>query len=131
MLPAAFGGALCIERRKQVLTGGKHDKTIFEEGLSGKIMPGKKAITDRVYGAKGTPSTHAKLSLPNKMDSKVLANFKARARCRHETFNGRLKFFKALSDTFHHNPDRHVLVFEAICVIVICQMDNGNEIFAV
>ena len=112
-----------------VVRTGQGNMTI--QSSKKKIMPGKKAITDRVYGAKGTPSTHAKLSLPNKMDSKVLANFKARARCRHETFNGRLKFFKALSDTFHHNTDRHVLVFEAICVIVICQMDNGNEMFAV
>jgi hypothetical protein len=69
---------------------GKHDKTIFDEALSSKIKTGKKAITDRVYGSKGNPLTHAKLSLPNAMDSKDLANFKARARCRHETFNGRL-----------------------------------------
>jgi hypothetical protein len=110
---------------------GKHDKTIFEEALSRKIKTGKKVITDRVHGAKGTPSTHAKLSLPNRMDSKGLANFKARARCRHETFNGRLKFFKALSDTFHHNPERHVHVFEAICVIVQHQMDNGGKTFDV
>jgi hypothetical protein len=110
---------------------GKHDKTIFDEALAGKIKTGKKAITDRVYGSKSNPSTHAKLSLPNEVDSKALANFKARARCRHETFNGRLKFFKALSDTFHHNPDRHVHVFEAVCVIVQYQMDNGGKLFDV
>jgi hypothetical protein len=64
------------------------------------------------------------------MDSKVLANFKARARCHHETFNGRLKFFKALLDTFHHNPsNRHVHMFKAVCVIVQYQMDNGEKSF--
>jgi hypothetical protein len=65
------------------------------------------------------------------MDSKDLANFKARARCRHETFNGRLKHFKALSVGYQHNPDRHVHVFKAICVIVQYQMDNGGKIFDV
>jgi hypothetical protein len=110
---------------------GKHDKTIFDKALTGKIKTGKKAITDRVYGLKSNPSTHAKLSLPDKVDSKALANFKARARCRHETCNGWLKFFKALSDTFHHNPDRHVHVFKAVCVIVQYQMDNGGKCFYV
>jgi hypothetical protein len=109
--------------------GGKHDRTIFAEGLQAKIRPGKLVITDRVYGSKATPDQHAKLALPNPMDSKVLANFKARARCRHETFNGRLKFFRALSDTYHHSSDNHVHVFEAVCVIVQYQMDNGGELF--
>jgi hypothetical protein len=110
---------------------GKHDKTIFDEALSRKIKTGEKAITDRVYGSKSNPSTHAKLSLPNDSDSKVLANFKARARCRHETFNGWLKFFKALSDTFHHNPNKHDQVLKAVCVIVQYQMDNGGKNFEV
>jgi hypothetical protein len=109
--------------------GGKADKTIFEEALKGKIQPGKKVITDRVYGSKATPEDHAKLALPNPMDDQVLANFKSRARCRHETFNGRLKFFHALSDTYHHSSENHVHVFEAICVIVQYQMDNGGELF--
>jgi hypothetical protein len=84
---------------------------------------------DRVYGSKATPDDHEKLTLPNPMDDEVLANFKARARCRHETFNGRLKFFRSLSVTFHHDPEKHVHVFEAVCVIEQYQMDNGGELF--
>jgi hypothetical protein len=49
---------------------------------------------------------------------------------RHETFNGRLKFYKSLSDTYRHSAANHVHVFEAICVTVQYQMDNGAEIFA-
>jgi hypothetical protein len=56
--------------------------------------------------------------------------FKARVRARHETFNGRLKAYKSLSDTFHHNPDNHKHLFEAICVTVQYVMDNGGKIFA-
>jgi hypothetical protein len=75
-----------------------HDKTIFVEmGLRERIPLGKKVITDRVYGAQAHAEDHVKLSLPNPMDDLELANFKARVRARHETFNGRLKFFKSLS----------------------------------
>jgi hypothetical protein len=109
---------------------GLHDKTIFEMGLKDKIPLGKKVISDRVYGAQAVPEDHVKLSLPNPMDDLYLANFKARVRSRHESFNGRLKFYKSLSDTYHHTPDNHVHVFEAICVTVQYQMDNGGEIFA-
>jgi hypothetical protein len=66
------------------------------------------------------------------MDSKALGNFKSRGRLRQETFNGRLKFFRSLSDTFRHGFDKHKLVFEAIVVIIQqYQMDNGSEIYAV
>jgi hypothetical protein len=82
------------------------------------------------YGAQATPENHIKLSLPNPMDDLEVANFKARVRSRHESFNGRLKFYKSLSDTYHHSPANHVHVFEAICVTVQYQMDNGAEIFA-
>jgi hypothetical protein len=40
-----------------------------------------------VYGARAEPEDYAKLSLPNPMDTQELANFKARVRARHETFN--------------------------------------------
>ena len=108
-----------------------YDKTIFvEKGLKDKIPLGKKVISVRVYGAQATPENHIKLSLPNPMDDLEVANFKARVRSHHESFNGRLKFYKSLSDTYHHTPDNHVDVFEAICVTVQYQMDNGAEIFA-
>jgi hypothetical protein len=60
-----------------------------------------------------------------------LNNFKSRAQLRQETFDGRLKFFGSLKDTFWHGYDNHKFVFEAIAVIVQYQMDNGSESFAV
>ena len=68
---------------------------------------------------------------PNTFDSKKLQNFKSRARLRQETFNGRLKYFSVLSETFRHSIAKHKLAFEAICVIVQYQMDNGSPIFDV
>ena len=107
---------------------GLHDKTIFvEKGLKDKISLGKKISSDRVYGSQN----HIKLSLPNpSMDDLEVANFKARVRSHHESFNGHLKFYKSLSDTYHHTPDNHVHEFEAISVTVQYQMDNDAKIFA-
>jgi hypothetical protein len=59
------------------------------------------------------------------MDDKVLTNFKSWARLCHETFNGHLKFFGALSATFRHGLDNHKHTSEAVCVIVQYQMDNN------
>jgi hypothetical protein len=87
------------------------------------------AIADRVYGSKKQPGDQEKLSLPNLTDDKALEDFKSWARLRQETFNGRLKFFRALSDTFCHGMDNHKHTFEAVCVIVEYQMDNGRELF--
>ena len=93
------------------------------------IPEGKKVVVDRVYGTKKTPDDHAKLSLPNLCDDKKTANFKARLRCRHESFNGRIKQWRSLYDTYHHASSTHASVFEAVCVIVQYQMENGSPLF--
>jgi hypothetical protein len=64
------------------------------------------------------------------LTANLLIDSKARVRARHETFNGRLKFFSSLNDTYHHSWANYVHVFEAVAVTVIYQMDNGAEIFA-
>ena len=109
--------------------GGKHDKTIYTEALRDKIPPGKKVICDRVYGSKEDPSDNAKLALPNLSDTKEVGNFKARLRCRHETFNGKIKFSKALQDIYHYSHKNHKFIFEAKCVMVIYRMENGSPLF--
>lgn len=109
--------------------GGEHDKVIYTKGLQEKIPQGKKIIADRVYGGKAQPDDNIKLALPNACDDKQLANFKSRVRARHESFNGRLKMFKCLSDTYRHNSDKHKYVFFAVAVMVQYQMDNGSPMF--
>ena len=86
-------------------------------------------ICDQVHGSKKDPSNHAKLALPNLSDTKEVGNFKARLRSRHEAFNGRIKFFKALQDTCHHSHENHKFVFEAMCVMAIHQMEKGSPLF--
>jgi hypothetical protein len=111
--------------------GGEHDLNMLQQGgLIDNIRKGKKVIADRGYRCASKPELQAKISLPNEYDPKELNNFKSRARLRHETFNGRLKFFNVLSDTFRHGFDNHRFVFEAVVVIVQYQMENGSPIFA-
>jgi hypothetical protein len=110
--------------------GAKHAITIFREGLKDKVKDGKKSIVDRGY-ISNKPDERRMLSQPSALDSKELNNFKSRARLRQETFNGRLKYFNALAQTFRHTIPQHRLVLEAVCVIVQYQMDNGRPIFDV
>jgi hypothetical protein len=49
----------------------------------------------------------------------------------HETFNSRLKNFHCLDDRFRHGIDKHKICFEAICVIVQYQLENGSPLFDV
>ena len=113
--------------------GGLNDKTMLEEsGVLDLIKVGKFAIVDRGY------INHAnkdKLAWPNAHHVPATNNFQSRARLRHETFNGRLKFFPCLNQTFRHGQgklfEKHKTVVEAVAVTVQYQMDNGSPLFEV
>jgi DDE superfamily endonuclease len=106
---------------------GIPDIRIFRsDGLMDMIPPGKRVIGDNGYrGERDIIST------PNSHESADLRKFKSRARARHESFNGRIKFFRCLSERFHHSIEKHGIAFEAICVIVQYQMENGSPLFDV
>lgn len=102
--------------------GNHPDKSIFRhKGLKDKIREGKRVIADGAY------SGFREVSIPNHADDKKLKNFKSRARLRHETFNARIKSFGCLQNTFRHGMKKHKIAFEAVCVIVQYQMDNGTS----
>ncbi|KAL7578758.1 hypothetical protein ACA910_015989 [Epithemia clementina (nom. ined.)] len=109
---------------------GVHDLTVFCHGLLNELADGKMAIADRGYISSKPMESH-KLATPNACDSTALARFKSRARARHETFNLRIKCFDILLETFHHSLDKHKFAFEAVCVIVQYQIDNGAALFDV
>jgi hypothetical protein len=98
-------------------------------GAHDKIPQGKKVVTDRVYGAKAEPDNHQKLALQNPCDDPLLANSKAPVRSRHESFNGQIKLFCSLADTYHHDLEKHSHAFEAVAVTVQYQMDMGSKLF--
>ena len=95
--------------------GGKHDMTIHkEDGLKNKLKPHKRATVDRGH----SDTKERNLSRCSGLDSKELDNFKARASLCHETFNGRLKNFAILRETFRHEKPKHKIAFEAVCAMI-------------
>ena len=105
--------------------GEMNDYEIFKAGLDLVIDPRKKIIGDSGY--KGTESRN-KVCIPSSTDSKELANFKARARLRHEGVNGKIKKFKCVQDeAFRHTVEKQALAFTAVVVIVQYQIENGDN----
>ena len=122
----------CVMISRQ-FKGATHDieMTRVEGGLKTKMnaTPGKLAIADRGYVTDKIDERF--YSTPNGLDPPELQNFKSRGRLRHETFNGRLKKYGSLEQTFKHGIKKHQYALEAICVTVQYQMDNGSALYAV
>jgi hypothetical protein len=112
---------------------GMHDLTVFRQGLKDVMRGwrGKMLIGDKAYKpGDAFPDEFGMFAPPSRLDSVLYARWKSRARCRHETFNGRLKNFQILSETFRGTDLRkHMAAFEAVAVIVQYQMDNGSPVF--
>ncbi|CAJ1937341.1 unnamed protein product [Cylindrotheca closterium] len=111
--------------------GAMGDREIFAEdgGLREKVPEGKVVVCDRVYTDKKTAGNNAKLALPSLADPGPLFEFKSKLRARQESLNGRLKDFRILDATYHHDPKNHVFVLEAVAVLVQYAMDHGHPIF--
>ena len=117
--------------------GGTRDVDIFVQagGLASRIPAGKLVLVDQGYNQ----APKDKISRKDKhIDPEDLYDFKNRALARHEKFNGRIKEYKVLSERFRHRGargvgimDTHKSVFEAVCVIVQYEMDNGHPLFSV
>ena len=111
---------------------GQNDMGIFkkENGLLSRIPPGKKVIADEGYV--GEPDC---VATRNTFDCALLKQFKSRCKARHESFNGRLKVFGILDQAFRAQGDqrmqKHKVVFEACCVIVQYEIDNGHPLMPV
>ena len=103
--------------------GGKSEKTIYNEGLALKMKEGKLVVCDG--GLQGCPNT----TIPNRREPKEIRRFKALIRCRHETYNGRLKGFGILGQTFRFKPEQHVHAFTAVCVLLQYQLELGKPLF--
>jgi hypothetical protein len=106
--------------------GGKHDLTMFREGLKQKITPGKKVHADRGYKSK--LADELMFSNPNNLDSKELQNFKSRSRLHLETLNGRLKIYECLNQTFQHGWEKQSLALKAVIATIHYHVDNGSEL---
>jgi hypothetical protein len=95
-------------------------------GLKSKIPLGKRVLGDQGY--LGEPET---ITTRNSLDAEAVKKLKQRAMARQETFNSRIKDFKILSECFRHGVEKHQVVFEAICVLVLHELENGHPLFDV
>lgn len=126
--------ALCVHSNQCVhfygpKKAGQHDQTLLREsGVLDRLKPGKLAIVDRGYIAN---QHRDKLAWPNTYDEKDVENYKSRARARHESFNGRMGFFKIMTDVFDYDKKKHKYAFGAVCTTVQYQMNNGSPLFRV
>lgn len=113
---------------------GMHDMTVLRKETKEKLLQAgqKVTIADGIYKpGKGQPNEKELFSIPRTTDDDDLKAFKSRVRSRHESFNGRIKFFLFLQNTFRGTDiAKHGDTFRAICVAVQYQMDNGSPIFS-
>ena len=121
--------ALSVQKNKVAWIYGpfkadETDITFFRwnGGLESKISLGKLVIKDKGYIGDN------QLSTPNDFDSDELKLFKRRSRARQENFNARIKEFRVLAECFRSRPERHGILFEAICVIVQFSMENSRPL---
>jgi hypothetical protein len=111
---------------------GQNDIKVFRKpnGLMSKIPDNCRAIGDEGY--RGEPS---KVSTKNTYNDDEIKAFENRVRARHETVNSRLKAFGVLNQIFRSKGqsrmEKHKSVFEACCVIVQYELDNGSALFKV
>lgn len=124
---------LCIDLRRQNLVwingpfkAGVNDITVARmlNGILSKIPFGKKIIGDKGYRGE-----YDKITVPNKHDSKNVQAYKSRASARHETFNKRIKDFKIVFGPFRSKHEHHKMAFEAICILVQYDIENGYPLF--
>ena len=106
---------------------GQNDMKVFRKALMAKIPDGRRAIGDEGY--RGEPS---KVSTRNTFNSEDVNEFANRVRARHETVNSRLKAFGILNQVFRSKGevrmDKHKTAFEACCVIIQYELDNGTSL---
>lgn len=110
---------------------GTPDITIFRKRLKDKILEDRvrSGVKHRCLGDRGYRGERDVLSIPSSQDTPEVRDFKGRALSRHETFNGRLKFFDSLDEKFRHGIEKHRDCFYACAVIVQLQLDNGFFLF--
>lgn len=116
----------------------EHDMTVFCKSTKEKMkcMPkGKMLIADSIFKAGRKAHQRDKVgmfSIPSSTDDAKLKRFKSRARARHESFNGRLKCFSCLAQSYRGTDEaKHGAAFRAIAIIVQYQMDLGSPIFEI
>jgi len=102
---------------------------LFRKHLKGKIPPGKYVVVDKGMKSGSEETERDLLAFPNPTDSKELAKFKARVRCRQEHFHSRLRKYATLEHIWTHGIEKHKSVVQAVCLLVQYDLDLCSEMF--
>lgn len=122
--------ALCIRTGDCVWINGPEragetDANIFKDDLVEYLEPGEQCEGDG----------HYQMMVPNlfpKRENRPEIDMANAIRARHETFNGKVKNFAAMANTFRHGAEHHAAAFRACVVITKLRMDRGEiELFHV
>ena len=112
--------------------GGVLDAQMMVDSGLQKLLVEKKKVVMVDQGFYSDNAAHREThAYPDEIDEPQLHKFKSRERLRHETFNGRLKYFAIMEQTFKHGFKKHKIAFEAVVVIVQYQMENGYPLFSI
>ena len=105
------------------------DITIFRHTLIHHLNPLERVVADDGYIGEAP----GKVKCPcTRIDSPDDRAMQSNVRSRHETLNGRFKFWEILKQPFRHDIiTQHGIVFWAIAVIIQVAIDEGAILFSV
>ena len=105
------------------------DITIFRHTLIHHLDPLEQVVADDRYVGEAL----GKVKCPcTPIDSPDDRTMQSNVRSRHETLNGRFKFWEILKQPFRHDIiTQHGAVFWAIAVIIQIAIDEGAKLFSV
>jgi hypothetical protein len=106
-----------------------NDYKIFKEGgLKDYLDPMERVEADDGYAAGDPEFVKTRSGVFHPEGGRDVRNC---VRARHETVNKRMKQFGVLSSTFHHNPCKHNLVFEAVAMLTQTAIELGEPLFKI
>ena len=108
---------------------GKYsDIVIFRQTLIHHLDPFECVVADDGYIGEAPRRVKA----PGlRMDSSEDRAMQSVVRSRHETLNGRFKFWEILKQPLRHDILEHGQIFRAIAVIIQLGIDEGDKLFSV
>ena len=100
--------------------GEFNDIKFFKKNLQKMLLPGEKVEADGIY--RNVDGVRSKGDFVLISDKRA----KGRVRGRHETENGRFKFWNCLKETWRHPLKKHKYAFAAVVVITQIAFEAGE-----
>ena len=111
--------------------GKYNDLQIFRQGLRDKLMKNERVLCDSGYYGDDPEYCCTKNGFRvhrNKEEKKLYRKAINTILGRHETVNGRMKWFQCLT-SYRHSYEKHKIFFTAIAVIVQVSIETDSQLF--